>query len=372
MHLREETRLSQRELTKTDETLPASPPCKKDLERAERRSVKAKGFETATLCRNLSKDARLKALPAAQRFTLMYAALNYADAEGKFWPSVDTLAKGACVSHWTAERALRLAVKKKLVERRPHAQPNGRQGSSTYVFDESLLAGGALKQKPTTLELTTNTREEKTKSQAVALDGASLTEIPAQSPFSSPSNQEFENVHGGRNLPVPPRNDGVAETTHPDSDVLITKLLASPDFFDQARAHELMRERTPGDAENPPRREPDARDWDEIRRKGQERRAALLAATENHPDFLAEALAISTEHGMGWDEHETRLVLEASRTHVPEHHIANALTKLRDSDITRSRATSPKYIFDLVARGRPDLYQKLLSDFDALMERGAA
>jgi hypothetical protein len=96
--------------------------------------------EAFALVKALSRDGRFKALLPSHRYLLLYAAVEYADGAGRFWPKVKTWATDAGVSTATVERALAAAYASRLLSRQPYARPDGTQGSTTYTFDSALLA----------------------------------------------------------------------------------------------------------------------------------------------------------------------------------------------------------------------------------------
>jgi hypothetical protein len=96
---------------------------------------------TYCFCRRLIGDPRFAVLVASHRHILLVGALEFADVDGVFWPKRATWASVANEHAETVKRAVRSAEDLRLIERRPHGRPNGRQGSNTYFFDVALVRG---------------------------------------------------------------------------------------------------------------------------------------------------------------------------------------------------------------------------------------
>ena len=111
------------------------------LDREPREGTPGDPAETLFFCRRLAADPRFARLPPAHRYVLLFAALRWTDGNGVFFPKVKTWASKAGSSPRTVNTVVKKAVELKLLRRVPHAQPNGRQGSSTYRFDATLVNG---------------------------------------------------------------------------------------------------------------------------------------------------------------------------------------------------------------------------------------
>jgi hypothetical protein len=111
--------------------------------RAPRRAVKRTPSEATAFCIRLSSDPRFHMLSPTYRYCLLYAALHYADGEGKFWYGVPRWSSGVGTSESTIRLAVKGAEKLGLLTREPYARPNGSQGSNTYRFDPSVVSGVA-------------------------------------------------------------------------------------------------------------------------------------------------------------------------------------------------------------------------------------
>jgi hypothetical protein len=111
--------------------------------RAPRRAVKRTPSEATAFCIRLSTDPRFHMLSPTYRYCLLYAALHYADGEGKFWYGVPRWSSGVGTSESTIRLAVKGAEKLGLLTREPYARPNGSQGSNTYRFDPSVVSGVA-------------------------------------------------------------------------------------------------------------------------------------------------------------------------------------------------------------------------------------
>jgi hypothetical protein len=95
------------------------------------------------LCKVLNNDDRFRELDPTTRYVLLCAAIEWADASGRFYPSKRTWAKAAGVSAATLKRHVRLAEGAGLLARSDYHQPNGRSGANEYQFDTAMVVAAA-------------------------------------------------------------------------------------------------------------------------------------------------------------------------------------------------------------------------------------
>ena len=375
---------------------------KKFLDRTDREPVKGSGFTTAHLARNLSLDPRFKKLPIGQRHTLLYAALHFADKEGKFWTTVKTAGNEAGTSHKTAKRALAAAIEVGLiVKREPHAGPTGQQGSSTYWFDPSLVWG----QNDPTVEL--KPLEGENQKKAGALDDTSPAVLPAQHPSSLLPNREDETLWVGSNWAHTPEAEVVmgvgSESTYPSLDDhpnplpsprkqlslrewVIEKLAASGDWNDGARAGALQAGAEVQDEDTsracllanhagiPMVQWPkEAVELNDVAERADRERLKRLYGSHKPSVYSADELitqANSLESRLGWDDRETKAAITVALRHIESHKVFDAIRKSQ-RNLTTGRRDGPKHLLRLVAGDSDRLHQKLLADL-APLESGAA
>lgn len=107
--------------------------------RAPRKPTGRLPSEGFALVLALAKDPRFARLKPSYRDALMHAAICFAGGDGRFWHKVKTWADECRTSASTIERAIRQAEAVGLLSRKPFLRPDGKQGSTTYFFDPTLL-----------------------------------------------------------------------------------------------------------------------------------------------------------------------------------------------------------------------------------------
>ena len=102
--------------------------------------VPASRGETLELARAIGDDPRARELVASERLVVVTAVIYFADGDGTFYVTLDTLADRAGVSRSGVVRAVKNSVAAGLIKRESYTRPNGMTGATTYRVDPDLVA----------------------------------------------------------------------------------------------------------------------------------------------------------------------------------------------------------------------------------------